>query len=399
MRSRPPCRWRLSATLPSVSTPTTPPKPSDAAGVPLTWHRPRKGRGAVSNLAHRFESVERERDGDALDHALREDGEELPPLATTVTHERVKSLLAYNDSPDIPFDRSINPYRGCEHGCIYCYARPTHSYLNLSPGLDFETKLTAKVNAVEVLRKELGARSYRPAAVNIGSATDAYQPIERELKITRGVLELLHECKHPFSIVTKSSLIERDLDLLASAAARGLAAVFISVTTLDHALSRTLEPRAASPTRRLRTIEALARAGVPVHVNAAPVIPFITEPELEKILEASANAGASKAHYTVLRLPWEVNPLFQQWLQAHYPQRAERVMNRVRDMRGGKDYDADFANRMKGEGLWADLIRQRFGKACERMRLGQSNERPLRTDLFEPPAGHTQQSPPQMALF
>ncbi len=363
--------------------------------MPISLHRPRKGRGAVSNLAHRFESVKREADGDALDHAVREDGDALPPLPTTVTYEHAKSLLAYNDSPDIPFDRSINPYRGCEHGCVYCYARPTHSYLNLSPGLDFETKLTAKVNAVDVLRGELGARGYRADVVNIGSATDAYQPVERELKITRGVLELLLACKHPFSIVTKSSLVERDLELLQSAAADGLAAVFISVTTLDHALSRALEPRAASPSRRLRTIEALSRAGVPVHVNAAPVIPFITEPELERILEAAANAGAINAHYTVLRLPWEVNPLFQEWLQAHYPDRAQRVMNRVRDMRGGKDYEAEWKTRMKGDGLWADLIRQRFTKACDRLGLARSNERPLRTDLFVPPAIET----PQLGLF
>jgi DNA repair photolyase len=383
--------------LTSSRTPSSPLPVEEAtsSAVPITLHRARKGRGAVSNLAHRFESVDREADGDALDHALREDGDELPPLATSVTHEHVKSLLAYNDSPDIPFDRSINPYRGCEHGCIYCYARPTHSYLNLSPGLDFETKLTAKINAAEVLRKELGARGYRADVVNIGSATDAYQPVERELRITRGVLELLLACKHPFSIVTKSSLVERDLDLLQRAAADGLAAVFISVTTLDHALSRTLEPRAASPSRRLRSIEALARAGVPVHVNAAPVIPFITEPELEKILEAAANAGASQAHYTVLRLPWEVNPLFQEWLQAHFPDRTQRVMNRVREMRGGKDYEAEWKTRMKGEGVWADLIRQRFTKACDRLGLTKSSERPLRTDLFVPPAIET----PQLGLF
>jgi DNA repair photolyase len=381
--------------VPSSRSPDALPAAEDSPVVPVTLHRPRKGRGAVSNVAHRFASVEREADGDALDHALQEDGDELPPLVTTVTHEHVRSLLAYNDSPDIPFDRSINPYRGCEHGCIYCYARPTHSYLNLSPGLDFETRLTAKVNAVEVLRKELGARGYRAEVVNIGSATDAYQPVERELGITRGVLELLVACRHPFSIVTKSSLVERDLDLLQPAASQGLAAVFVSVTTLDHALSRALEPRAASPARRLRTIETLARAGVPVLVNAAPVIPFITEPELERILEAAASAGAIQAHYTVLRLPWEVNPLFQEWLQAHFPDRAQRVMNRVREMRGGKDYEAEWKTRMKGEGLWADLIRQRFDKACARLGLTKSNERPLRNDLFAPPAAAT----PQLGLF
>lgn len=371
------------------------------AGEAPVFMVPRKGRGAVSNIAHRFESTAREIDGDALDATLRaaeEQGEDLlPPLATTVTHEQARSLLAYNDSPDIPFDRSINPYRGCEHGCIYCYARPTHSYLNLSPGLDFETRLVAKVNAVERLRAELSTPGYRAAVVNIGSATDAYQPVERELQLTRGIVELLLQTRHPFSIVTKSSLVERELDLLREAAALGIAAVFVSLTTLDHALSRTLEPRAASPARRLRTIETLAAAGVPVHVNAAPVIPFITEPELERILAAARAAGALCAHYTVLRLPWEVSPLFQEWLAAHFPERAQRVMNRVREMRGGRDYDADFATRMKGEGTWAALIRQRFDKACAR--LGFDREAAaLRTDLFVPPAPLAPQSP-QLGLF
>lgn len=359
---------------------------------------PRKGRGAVSNIAHRFESTAREADGDAVDAALRaamDAGDEvLPPLATHVMHEQARSLLAYNDSPDIPFDRSINPYRGCEHGCIYCYARPTHSYLNLSPGLDFETRLVAKVNAVDRLRAELSTPGYRAAVVNIGSATDAYQPVERDLRLTRGIVELLVQTRHPFSIVTKSSLVERDLDLLREAAGLGIAAMFISLTTLDHALSRTLEPRAASPARRLRTIETLAAAGVPVHVNAAPVIPFITEPELERILAAARGAGAACAHYTVLRLPWEVSPLFRQWLAAHFPERSQRVMNRVREMRGGRDYDADFATRMKGEGSWAALIRQRFDKTCAR--LGFVREpAPLRTDLFVPPTPQL----PQLGLF
>jgi DNA repair photolyase len=358
----------------------------------------RKGRGAVSNIAHRFESAAREVDGDALDAALRAaaaDGDDaLPPLATEVTHEQARSLLAYNDSPDIPFDRSINPYRGCEHGCVYCYARPTHSYLNLSPGLDFETKLVAKVNAAERLRAELAVPGYRAAVVNIGSATDAYQPIERELKLTRAILELLLRTRHPFSIVTKSSLVERDLDLLREAAALQLAAVFVSVTTLDHDLSRKLEPRAASPARRLRTIETLASAGIAVHVNAAPVIPFLTEPELERILGAARDAGARCAHYTVLRLPWEVSPLFREWLTVHFPDRAQRVMNRVRDMRGGRDYDPDFATRMKGEGTWAALIRQRFDKASARLGF-ERDPAPLRTDLFVPPSPES----PQLGLF
>jgi DNA repair photolyase len=310
-----------------------------------------------------------------------------------VRHERVKSLLAYNDSPDIHFDRSINPYRGCEHGCIYCYARPTHSYLNLSPGLDFETKLVAKVNAADVLRRELAAPDYRAAVVNLGSATDAYQPVERALGITRAVLQVLAEARHPVAIVTKASLIERDLDLLVPMAQQELTAAFISVTTLDHDLSRTLEPRAAAPARRLRTIETLARAGVPVCVNVAPVIPFVNEPEIERVLEAAAAAGASGAFYTVLRLPWEVAPLFREWLRAHYPQRAERVMNRVRDMRDGRDYKADFATRMKGSGLWADLIRQRFDTACARLGLGRGRFE-LRDDLFRPP-----RLGPQLNLF
>ncbi len=308
-------------------------------------------------------------------------------------HERAKSLLAYNDSPDIYFDRSINPYRGCEHGCIYCYARPTHSYLNLSPGLDFETKLVAKVNAAEVLRSELAAPGYRAAVVNLGSATDAYQPVERELRITRAVLEVLAETRHPAAIVTKASLIERDLDLLGPMAKEQLTAAFISVTTLDHDLSRTLEPRAASPARRLRTIETLARAGVPVCVNVAPVIPFVNEPEIERILEAASAAGARGAFYTVLRLPWEVAPLFREWLQAHFPQRAERVMNRVRDMREGRDYNADFATRMKGTGQWADLIRQRFDAACARLGLDRGRFE-LRNELFQPP-----RLDPQLDLF
>lgn len=364
---------------------------NDAAPVFLVK---RKGRGAVTNLPHRFESTAREADGDLLDAdltaAAEADDDALPALPTKVTFEQARSVLAYNDSPDIPFDRSINPYRGCEHGCIYCYARPTHSYLNLSPGLDFETHLVAKRNAVDCLRAELAAPGYRPAVVNLGSATDAYQPIERELRITRGVIEVLADTRHPFSIVTKSSLVERDLDLLQPAAAAGLAAVFVSLTTLDPALSRSLEPRAASPARRLRTIAVLAAAGVPVHVNTAPIVPFINEPELEALLKAAREAGASCAHYTVLRLPWEVSPLFRQWLTAHYPDRAERVMNRVREMRGGTDYDADFRKRMKGEGTWAELIRQRFDKTCARLGFARLAAE-LRTDLFQPPRPMTLQ--------
>ena len=367
---------------------------TDATGKVVPIHDARKGRGAVSHVAHRFESRQREPDGDALD-ATRADGDEaLPPLATEVRFEHAGKVLAYNDSPDLGFDRSINPYRGCEHGCPYCYARPTHSYLNLSPGLDFETKLVAKRNAAEVLARELAAPAYRPALVNLGSATDAYQPIERELRITRAIVEVLTRTFHPFAIVTKAALVERDLDLIAPAAQQGLTAVFFSLTTLDPALSRKLEPRAASPQRRLRAIRTMAQAGVPVHVNLAPLIPFINEPEIEVLLEAAAEAGARFAHYAVVRLPWEVNPVFQEWLQAHFPERAQRVLNRVREMRGGKDYDARFGTRMKGEGLWADLIRQRFEKGVVRAGLARDGA-PLRTDLFVPP----RKERPQLDLF
>ena len=335
--------------------------------------QPVKGRGTVWAIENRFTVQPGERFDDGwgtLEQAARE--EHLPP-ATQIIEERARSILSSNDSPDISFDLSINPYRGCEHGCVYCFARPTHSYLDMSPGLDFETRIVAKVNAAERLRETFAARRYEPKLLNIGAATDAYQPVERRLRITRSVIEVLSECRHPFSLVTKSSGVERDLDLIAPMAAERLAAVYVSVTSLDPALARILEPRAAAPHRRLRTIETLARAGVPVGVSVSPVIPFINEPELEKILEAAAAAGATAAFSVVLRLPWEVNPIFQDWLAQHFPQRAARVMARVREMRGGKDYAASFGTRMTGEGVWAQLLRQRFHKAVAR--LGLNRER------------------------
>ena len=336
-----------------------------------------KGRGAVSNLQGRYEVNNRE----SYDDGWARDDEEARPFKTQVTDEFAKSILTRNTSPDIPFNVSLNPYRGCEHGCVYCFARPTHSYLGLSPGLDFESRLFAKVNAPDLLRQELAKPSYRPESIAIGVNTDAYQPCERELRITRRVLEVLHDCEHPVALITKSSLIERDLDLIAPMAAKGQAIAAITLTTLDPAISRTLEPRAAAPARRLRTIRTLAEAGIPVRVSVAPVIPFITEPELERVLEAAREAGAVSAHYVVLRLPWEVNPLFQQWLEAHFPERAQRVMNRVREMRGGKDYDSDFATRMHGEGVWADLIRQRFVKAVKRLDMNLTSGRFAELDV------------------
>lgn len=332
-----------------------------------------KGRGTAWAIEHRFTKDHHESFDDGWGTIDQDAAEERLPQTTEIIEQRVKSILTGNDSPDINFDLSINPYRGCEHGCIYCFARPTHSYFNLSPGLDFETKIFAKVNAAERVRATLQSPGYEPMLLNIGSATDAYQPAERKLGITRSVIEVLSEFKHPFSVITKSSGIERDIDLIAPMAAEGMAAAYISLTTLDGGLARILEPRAAQPDRRLKTIERLVKAGIPVGVSASPMIPFINEPELERILEAAAQAGATRAFSIVIRLPWEVNPLFQQWLEAHFPERAKRVMARIRDMRGGKDYDAKFGSRMTGHGVWADLIRQRFHKAASR--LGLLNDR------------------------
>ncbi|MBN9405118.1 MAG: PA0069 family radical SAM protein [Burkholderiales bacterium] len=345
-----------------------PPRPEpDATPNPL---QPHKGRGAVSRLAHRFERDQRSAFDDGWGDAQAVDEDAAPPPATQVIFEDARSAISANDSPDIAFDYSVNPYRGCEHGCIYCFARPTHSYLGLSPGLDFETRIVAKRNIAAVLARELAAPRYRPSVINIGSATDCYQPLERELRLTRALIEVLAQARHPFSIVTKSSGIERDLDLLAPLAAQGLVAVYVTITTLDAGLARRLEPRAAAPHRRLRTLRTLAEAGVPVGVSVAPQIPFVNE-DMEQVLAAARAAGAMSAFYTVLRLPWELSELFQQWLQVHVPDRAERVMARVRDLRGGRDYDSAWGQRMHGQGLWADLLRQRFERACRRLGLNR----------------------------
>ena len=376
------------------------PIPPPNADPPLATppNAPRKGRGTIWALEHRFSKDRRESFDDGWGSLEQAAQEEVLAPQTQLIEERVKSILAGNDSPDIGFDLSINPYRGCEHGCIYCYARPTHSYLNMSPGLDFETRIIAKVNAAERLRLALSQASYEPLSLNIGSATDAYQPAERRLRITRSVIEVLAEFRHPFSLITKSAGVERDIDLIAPMAHERLAAVYVSITTLDPQLARVLEPRAAAPQRRLKTIEVLSKAGIPVGVSVSPVIPFLNEPELERILEAAAESGAGSAFSIVLRLPWEVNPLFQNWLQQHVPERADRIMARVREMRGGKDNDANFGSRMTGRGVWAQLLRQRFHKACAR--LGLNRER-VELDLtqFRRSSGPTPAAPVQASLF
>lgn len=343
-----------------------------------------KGRGTSTRLAHRFESVERAAFDDGWDTLQDATPDGPVPWVTEVTFENAKSAISRNGSPDIHFDYGLNPYRGCEHGCVYCYARPTHSYLNLSPGLDFETQIIAKRNLAEVLTHELSAHRYVPRMIALGTVTDGYQPVERELQITRQVLEVMARCHQPLAIVTKGSGVERDLDLLVPMAARNLAAVYVTITTLNADLARKLEPRAAAPYRRLRTIRSLSEAGVPVGVSVAPQIPFIND-DMEQVLAAAFEAGARSAFYTVLRLPWEVNPLFQQWLALHFPQRAGRVMARIQEMRGGMDYDSSFATRMQGHGVWAALIHQRFEKTCARLGL---NRQRIELDVTQFRASH-----------
>ena len=327
--------------------------------------RARKGRGAVSNRSGRFEAEARA----AFDDGWGSLDEPVPPLATQVATEKTRSILSRNDSPDIPFDRSINPYKGCEHGCIYCFARPTHAYLGLSPGLDFESKLVAKPGAAAALRAELARPSYRCGVIALGANTDPYQPIERQWRVTRAVLEVLREARHPVSVVTKSSLVLRDIDILSEMAAHDLASVFISITSLDRALARRMEPRAATPERRLDTMRALSAAGVPVGVLVSPVIPALNDVDMERVLTASAEAGARAAHYILVRLPLEIADLFSEWLDTHYPDRAERVRKLIRDTRGGKLYDARFGVRMRGEGPYAELIARRFQLTAQRLGL------------------------------
>lgn len=341
----------------------------------------RKGRGAGSNDEGRFES----RSIEKVDDGWQRDEEPLPPFETIVRTVQAKSVLTRNESPDIGFDQSINPYLGCEHGCIYCYARPSHGYLNLSAGLDFETRLFVKANAADVLEAELRRRSYQPVFTMIGANTDCYQPIEKQHRVTRGILEVLTRFRHPVGIITKGTLIERDLDLLADLARDQLVTVGITLTTLEPALKRTLEPRAASPDARLRVMRKLADIGVPVRVMFSPVIPFVNDAELERVLEAGRDAGATSASYVLLRLPHEVKDLFRDWLQTHAPLKAAHVMSLINQSRGGKDYDSGFGTRMKGEGAFADLIAQRYRLACRRLGLDRPRFTP-RCDLFRVPA-------------
>lgn len=348
-----------------------------------------RARGAHSNAAGRFEPAGRVAFDDGWDMAETD-----RLIRTEVRAEIPRSALTYNRSPDLPFDRSVNPYRGCEHGCIYCFARPSHAFLNLSPGLDFETRLIARPGIGAVLERELRAKSYAVATIALGTNTDPYQPCEAEWRVMREVVTVLAAFRHPLAITTKGTLIERDLDLLAPMAAAGLLRVGISVTTLDPVLSRQMEPRAAAPARRLQVIRRLTAAGIPVRAMVAPVVPGLTDHELEPILAAVQEAGAVAASYIALRLPREVSPLFQDWLAAHVPDRAAKVMARVREMHGGKDYDAEWGRRMRGQGLWADLLAQRFAKAATRLGLVKSLPG-LRCDLFAPPP----RAGDQMSLF
>ena len=338
-----------------------------------------RARGANSNASGRFEPYQRTVESDGWDIP-----EEPPEVRTEVRVERIRRVITRNTSPDLSFDRSINPYRGCEHGCVYCFARPTHAYLGLSPGMDFETKLIARPGAPERLVAELSARRYRVAPIAIGTNTDPYQPIERDHKIMRRLLEVLRDFRHPVTITTKGTLIERDLDIIADLAAQGLVQVAISVTTLDLGLSRRLEPRAPAPTRRLAMIRRLCEADIPVRVMASPLIPGLTDHELERIIDAGAEAGAVAASWILLRLPFEVAELFRDWLSTHAPDRAARVMARVREAHGGRDYDATWGHRQRGSGPYATLIDHRFRLACRRLRL--DGEKPeLRTDRFRVP--------------
>src|SRR5574337_209943 len=379
-------RQRDTAPMSDSTPPVDPP-----AQVSTT--RPHKGRGAASNPEGRFESVRHHAEDDGWQSALLD--EDAPRPRTEVTEERARSVISRNDSPDIAFDQAINPYRGCEHGCIYCFARPSHSYLNISPGLDFETKLRAKGNFAEVLREELAKPGYQVSSINIGSNTDPYQPIEKRWRLTRAALELLAACHHPCTLVTKNALVERDLDILAPMAREQLVQVLVSVNSLDNHLAAKLEPRASAPHRRIEAIRNLADAGVPVGVLVAPIIPALNDKDMEGVLAEAAAAGARSAGYTTLRLPYELKALFREWLSLHAPQRAEHVMSLIQQMNGGRDYNSNFATRMQGSGVFADLLRRRFELACRKHGFARARELVLDASRFVPPCTPS----PQGVLF
>ncbi|MFP4610013.1 MAG: PA0069 family radical SAM protein [Thiohalophilus sp.] len=347
-----------------------------------------KGRGAGSNVVSRFVELKREPVDDGWESV------ESPPRRTELFTDTSRTIISSNNSPDVPFTFSINPYKGCEHGCCYCFARPTHAYLDLSPGLDFESKIFAKPDAAGLLEKALGRRNYVPDVIALGANTDAYQPVEREMKITRAILEVLKSHNHPVAIITKSSLVERDIDLLAPMAETGLVRVFVSITTLDRTLSRRLEPRAAAPQRRLETVRRLQQAGIPVGVLMAPIIPVLNDNEIEQLLGECAAAGAGAASYVILRLPHEIKDLFAQWLQEYYPLKADHVMNRIHDLRGGQAYRSEFGERMRGSGQYADLIAKRFALACKKHGLNRRRLK-LNCSKFRVPP----RSGDQMGLF
>jgi DNA repair photolyase len=359
-------------------------------GMPVTV-RARKGRGAASNESGRFEAEKRVSFDDGWGIA----DEEPAPLTTSLTVDTTRAIIARNDSPDIGFDRSINPYRGCEHGCIYCYARPSHAYLGLSPGLDFESRLFYKPRAAALLADELRNKGYACRPIALGSNTDPYQPVERRLEITRAILEVLRDFRHPVTIVSKSALIQRDLDILAEMAKHSLASVTISVTTLDRILARRMEPRAPTPERRLETIAALAAAGVPAGVLSAPMIPALNDGEMEQILERARAAGATSAGYTLLRLPLELKSLFKEWLEQHFPAKAAHVLSLVAQTHGGRLYDSTWSKRMTGTGPYAEMLRLRFERACRKLGFNQRSIQPLDTTLFRRPP----QKGDQLALF
>jgi len=345
---------------------------------------PDKGRGATFNPGNRYAHEQREAFDDGWQPLALDPDEAPPPLKTTVTIQPIRSIISRNDSPDIGFKQSINPYQGCEHGCIYCYARPSHAYLDLSPGLDFESKLFAKPDAAEQLRREFMNPRYRPELIVIGANTDPYQPIEREWKITRQLLEVFEEFKHPVGLITKSALVERDIDILARLAKDKLVRVFVSITTLDKVLARKMEPRASAPPRRLEAVRALGSAGIPVGVMTAPIIPMLNDRDMESILDAAHEAGARYAGYVLIRLPRELKEMFKAWLQEHDPLRADHVMSVIRQMRGGKEYDADFATRRRGTGNFAQLLERRFEIACGRLGFNRAGAL-VETRIFRRP--------------